>query len=651
MIFRLENYSQRVFPPIQPDIYTTDDELTALTPDEQVTRKLIALANKEFTRWEVLVGWKLDVPSQIGHLLLQHKMAIEAELEGKWQRADFFWQQVQIEIKALSRKDNVWQYLVSVYAKEQGVLFRGDPVQMRQRLVDELLIDTHCAFYNGRSQQIEKLTLGDRAFVHIDYIQKLLDLSALSDNSLLSVLGEPWEKRITLLKEANKWQQAIQCCQERLRYFPNRSDFQNELAEIHWLATLAKLREAKSSAHHRQNAKTLQAGIKALENCWQQHPYNLSIFEFLGSLYHLQAISLVNSEQFAEALVSIQKAVTYNPYLDKAFETRDEIVQVMTQLQEQMRQLQQEIARKFNARLNEEGQRLLTEVQKGFGPMNAYIESEQAKMTAEQFQMAQAVHLWQAIGLPEPPEGWQKEAQTVVMQGIDEQTVPLESSMSWCRKALQLCEEVDKVLQQPPASQADIRDVWQSIVANKPDLADLDSSLICTFLERKLFGEEGEGDRVEVTPPSDLSREQPILTPISVKRQPGAEPLLPWLFSPQDKRIKLQAIVAIALVLGAGGLRIQDRLRSSARETAYQEILAAEQIQDDLGLVQNAEVFFANSPLSGKDGRNDQVMELYTESLVRWYAQQEISPDASARKHLERYHQVMETFKVEDKQL
>jgi hypothetical protein len=145
--------------------------------------------------------------------------------------------------------------------------------------------------------------------------------------------------------------------------------------------------------------------------------------------------------------------------------------------------------------------------------------------------------------------------------------------------------------------------------------------------------------------------EPPTLTPIAVKRQRGAEPLLPWLFSSQDKRIKIQAAIASVLVLVAGGLGIQDKLRISARENAYQQILAAEQIQDNLSVVQGAETFFANSPLSGKDGRNEQVMELYTQSLVRWFAQQENSPDADAQKHLERYRQIMNPVKPEDKQL
>ena len=648
MISRLKNPSQRVFPPIQSDIYTRNDDLTTLTPDQRVAQKLLALANQDFTKWGLLVGWKLDGLGNIGRLLLQHRLAIEAELAAQWQRADFFWQQVLIEIKALSKRDNIWQYLVSVYANEPGVVLMGEPVQIRQRLVDELLIDTHCAFYNERSQQIEGLTIGDRAFIHIDYIQNLLDLSAISNDSLLSLLGKPWEKRITLCKETKKWQEAIQYCQERLRYLPNRSGFQNDLAEIHWLATLEKHREAKSPAHHRQNAKTLQAGIKALEKCGQQYPYNLNIFKFLGSLYRLQSISLVNRDQFSGALVAIQKAVTYNPYLEKAFETRTELIQTMTQLQEQMNQVQQEIAQKFNARLNKHGQKLLTEAKKGFGPMNAYMESEPAKMTARQFQVAQAIHLWEVIGLPEPPEGWQKEPLAGVMLGVNGQTIPLESSNSWRRKALQLWQEIGRIIQQPPARKAALAAVWQTVVAHKPDLADLDSTLICAFLERKVFGKES--DRVLVTPTPEVIEEPPTLTPIAVKRLRGAEPLLPWLFSSQDKRIKIQAAIASILILVAGGSGIQDRWRISARESAYQQILAAEQNQDNLSVVQGAETFFANSPLSGKDGRNEQIRELYTQSLVRWFAQQENSPDADAQKHLERYRQVMNPVKSEDKQ-
>jgi hypothetical protein len=116
-----------------------------------------------------------------------------------------------------------------------------------------------------------------------------------------------------------------------------------------------------------------------------------------------------------------------------------------------------------------------------------------------------------------------------------------------------------------------------------------------------------------------------------------------------DWRINLRATVASVLVLIAGGIVTQDQLKSSARDAAYQQILASEQIQDDLGVVKASEVFFTNQPFSGKDRRNQQIMQLYTESLVRWFAQQQsASPDSSAQMYLTRYRQVTNTVKLED---
>jgi len=128
-----------------------------------------------------------------------------------------------------------------------------------------------------------------------------------------------------------------------------------------------------------------------------------------------------------------------------------------------------------------------------------------------------------------------------------------------------------------------------------------------------------------------------------------SERLFSRVFNTLDWRINLRATVASVLVLIAGGIVTQDRLKSSARDAAYQQILASEQIQDDLGVVKASEVFFTNQPFSGKDRRNQQIMQLYTESLVRWFAQQQsASSDSSAQMYLTRYRQVTNTVKLED---
>ena len=100
MISRLNNSCQRLFPAIQPDIYIRNDDLNTLMPDQKVAHQLLTLANQKFARWERLIGWKLNTLGKMGRLLLQHRLAMEAEFASQWKRADFFWQQVQIEIKS-----------------------------------------------------------------------------------------------------------------------------------------------------------------------------------------------------------------------------------------------------------------------------------------------------------------------------------------------------------------------------------------------------------------------------------------------------------------------------------------------------------------------------------------------------------------------
>lgn len=630
MIARPDSGQERIFTPIELNVYIQNFDPSELNADQQTAQNLLALAHKEFAYWEHLWGWKLDVKGQFGRLLLQHRLAIEAELAAQWQRADFFWHQVQIELKLLCKKQQIWQDLALAVTCKSEVTIMSNPSQLRQRLVDELFIDTHCAFYNGLMPQLTKPSLSERAFIHIDYIQQLLEWSAMSGEEVQSLLGVPWQTRITLCQQAKKWQQAIYFCKQRLKYLPHAIDFQNDLAENYYLGTLEKIREPKSEAQHSQNAKRLQAGIHALEKCLENYPYNLSIFELLGALYNLHAISLSNSNYFVEALVSIQTAVTYNPYSEKAFDTRNELVQIMTELQDQIGQVQ-------NVQLNQKGQHLLAQAKKGFKPMNAYSESKAAKKTASASQVAQAANLWQRIGLPQ--EGWQESA-------ADGKTRSTQATASWIKQAFELWDAVVDVLNQPPQTKAELTTAWQTAIAQKPNLSGLNSAMICEFLERKLFGEAS--DRVLVTPPPPSREQPPILTPISIKCRSGSEPLLFWLFSRQDLRIKVQAVIATVLVLVAGGLIMQDKARSTARDKAYQQILTAQEIQNDLSVVQAAEQFFANVPFRGNDGRNQQVMEFYTKSLVRWFAQQSDKPDTSIQVHLDRYRQVRNTVKANE---
>ena len=628
---------ERIFPVISANLYKPNLDQTETNPDKQAAKNLLELVNQDFSTLQNLAGLGLDAKGKLGHLLLQHKLAIEAEIAAKWQRADFFWNQVRIELKALLKKPELWQDVVRTVTSIPGIHIMNDPEKVRQYLGKEVFIYTHIAFYNGLIINTRKLSWKERAFVHIDYIQQLLDLSPISAQEVETLLGEAWQTRITAYKEAKKWQEAINYCQQRLKWLPNNIQFQGELTEVHYLKVLAKLGEAKTDNQYIQNAKHLLTGIQTLEKYLKDYPYNLTIFEQLGSLYYLRAISLANHNSLVLALLCIQKAVTYNPYFQKAFESRNELIETMEQLQEQVNQLQVDI--RDGAQLTPKGQMMVAEANKGFASMNVYIDSDEVKETANDFYIAEAVYLWHKIGLPEPLEGWQKESPTGVMHTANGNTIPIGSNSGWIGKALHLWDAVKNVLQNPPSSKASLAGLWQWAILDKPDLAELDANVICAFLERKLF--EEKSDRVLVTPPTENSESPPILTPAYTKPQFSTEPIISWLFSSQDKRIKLQMIVASLLIVATSYVVIQERTTFAKREKAYEVILAAKQVQNDQAVLAASKEFFHNGSFFGRDERTAQVIEIYEESLVRWVPQQpeaELTPEN--KEYLELYTQL-----------
>ena len=93
LIAHLGDPSQRIFPPITPSLYD-GNESDGSTPDQQAARNLLSLASKKLSFVQRFLGVGLSPPEQLSRLLLMHKLAVEAELAARWQRADFFWRQV-----------------------------------------------------------------------------------------------------------------------------------------------------------------------------------------------------------------------------------------------------------------------------------------------------------------------------------------------------------------------------------------------------------------------------------------------------------------------------------------------------------------------------------------------------------------------------
>jgi hypothetical protein len=611
LIARSSNVSQRIFPPIGPDLYAVCGQTVKLTPDQRGARNLLSAANKDFSLTQRFLGWRLDAPERVVRLLLLHRLGMEAELAGKWQRADHFWGFVRDEMEALVDRMDLWQEVVQAFANRSRVCVLKDPVQLRQRLVHEVFIDVHCAFYNGYLQAADSLTLESRAFVHLDCIRDLLAFAFVSQEDLQTMLAPAMEAWIRLCEEAQQWDQARELCSALLGYLPDVEEYQDWLARLHLASTLARMEKAKSPRASLRNAKILQEGIDRLEQMHRDYPYSLAVFEALGHLHHQRAINLANSKRFSEAILSAQKAVAYNPMLKQAWETRDALVQLMLRLQTQMQEVQTRLARQRRARLTAEGTRLLREASRGFSSAEAFVKSRAAEVT-EAFYAVQGRRLWRDIGLSEPSDRWDERSRALLVA-------------------------MTQVLREPPSSRGEMAAAWDQMAAEDKDLAKLDTAPICAYLTQRLFEDEPAPAQRASAPASATLQQPPVMAGVSTRRRWGGEPFALWLFSGKDKRIKVQAVVALVLVLLVGWLAIRDLSVRAARDAAYAQIVETAGSQDPLGIIQGAEAYFANKPLNGRDGRDEQVRTLYTEAFVRWFVELENNLDTDAQAHIDHY--------------
>ncbi len=390
------NNIQRIFPPIKPDIYKSSYDLSNLTSDQKVALKLLDLSNRKFNKYEELLGWNLDAETKLSRLLNWHRLGIEKELEGQWKQADFYWKEVQLEIHKLAKQDNLWLSLAKEYAEEYSIVVMNDPVKMRQRLVDELLIDTHYTFYHSIDQQSGELERKEQSFRHIKYIEKLANLSSFSKNYLLTLLNHSWQKQINLYVESEKYTEAYLVCENRLSLFPDCIKFQNQLIEMRFKALMARLNNESSRNKLLKDIKYLNQEIIWYKKFLETHSNNLIIFQYIAFLYNLCAIKLNNSNQIARSFLYIEKALNYNPDFTQGYKLKQQIQIQIKQLQKNAQEIKKELFRRnknelFSRRktvISAGGKWIINEASIGFSLGNNYQKSSKFKDIADTYRIA-----------------------------------------------------------------------------------------------------------------------------------------------------------------------------------------------------------------------------------------------------------------------
>ena len=609
LIARAHVQRGRIFPEITQDLYGSLRLDPTLGPDERFATKLLELGKRNFKPWQSLDKDKSSTMEKLSYILFNHRMAMDAEVSGKFGRADFFWQQVLRFLGAVVNDENGWRELDLEIAEPEALVMR-DPVQGPQLLVSELLIDTHCAFYNGYLQKDDGLSLDSRAFTHSTYIEELLNVVNFPEDTLRSLVAPFTEAQANLCASAGLWERASHLSLVLLKLFPDSEECQSRVASAKFESAIRLLSDGSGEESSRKNAELLKSCIAALERLQSDYPYNVTIYQLLGLATNLLAIQLANSNQLAEALIAIEKALLSYPSLEGALEARTKLYKLMEDIQSRAETLRGQLKYDPDIRLSETGRSMLREADRGFTPVMEYTKSEEAIRLSEASHAAQARQLWTIVGLEPPADRWDLRASI-------------------------LYETLTELAAEPPETLNELADRWQQATTDEPLLSEIDYARVFTFLRNRLF-EGGEQEATDTSPTCLPPDDPPLLTLSATKVKRSGEPISYWLFSGQDKRLKALAAFAIVLVLFAGWLGIRQSSHRNTQDELYQTILKEKDSQRYLEVVENCERFLSYSS-PGKDSRRVKVINYYKEALLSLVLQQAGDPTPEVIRHLENY--------------
>lgn len=552
-------------------------------------------------------GWWLSASDRVKRLFYLHRSATKAEEAGNWKAAEVYFFEVMAILKTAPAQSALWQALQDMLATS-GV--KVESAQLRQQVLEEVFIDTHCAFYNGYSQVKGPVKSDSRQFFHFDRTVELVDLAG-GGSKWLPLLATGFKDRIAACKDAKEWARAEDYADELLRRYPQEEAFLVLNAKLLFERALATLNKSESEWVAERNASALQNVITELEELRSQYPDHALPYELIAYLKQVRAVNLANAGLPSDALLSNEESLAYWPS-EKAESDRQVLSEMMRNMMEARDTLLKEISQRPNTTLNSKGLRMKMQADAGFGPANRFIESDRAKEIQEKSKTARLRGIWKRMGLTPPSDR------------IDELTEKVLTAL------LSVKETTGGTLER-------IGQAWAEVARGDDDLKNIPASAASRFLQ---------GGTEETPSGTSDKRDCPMLPVVSGAAGKQREPIGIWLFSRQDLLLKGQAALAIVLLLAASAITLMHHIDRNAREASWSQVEAAVMSNDDLSTMAACESFFSTEPPQS-DPRAREGRELYRAAVVHWFARTSGKLDTASLKHLKRYRRLSAKWKDE----
>jgi len=537
---------------------------------------------------------QIDNP-KLEHIYQYYLLAFEAEIAEKWERADFYWKNTLSATKQL-------------ILPEKEAKLSNDQLDI-QSFIKEILIDSFCAFYNNYGNKKEKKQYEKRSNAILKFLEETFLISNLSETEQDYILMPLFKQDSLDAVEAKNWKKVASISKKALAKMPNNKFFQKEIITAYYFEIIENLNKKKSN--HQYHINQLEKGIKKIEDIRLKNPYLNEAYYYLADLHQVLAVKQTHVRgKMSEALVSMQKALVYDPFLKDGQKLLNQLYGLMKEVIGYSTQIKAQLQRQYNAQLSPEGQLMVNDANKGYAPSDNYVKSTAAQKIKAQRETGIYREVWEGIGLD---------------TNISDLNY-LSKKLFWA---------IEHIKKNRPESIGALPRAWNITPKDDLELSSAEDELVLVYLREFLF-DIAPLEKQELTPNYFLIETAPS------DSVPSGLPLKEWFWSKQDLRLKLQAAAAIALVLLASILFAISTHRYNQRNLAYNNLLIAQKQAHYSQVMDEAVTFLEHPPFGKHDNRTEEVKAFYSETFVKWFLTQNEEDLNSESKYVNSYHLVID---------
>lgn len=558
----------------------------------------------QLSKLQRLTGLRLNtIEEQLFWLLQMHQLAFESECHHNYSNADFFFKKTYRTFKKIIKNEKNKQALAS--------LFNLSRDKVSTDLNQKIFIASHWAFYQNFVTK-EDAEFKERSAAHLVYLKELSQL--LPPSVAQEMTTEIDQMLLSKYLATKNFKQAINICEQHLNNDDANEIYFWQQRNLMWYEQAFDKIEGESNY---RKINLLKQALKKLENARRDIADDYKIYDYISVLkYHL-SIAQAHEKKLADALLSIEEAIHYNPAYFDFYNFRQQLTQAMENLQKDIRSLLARMG--YNQRLTAEGEAMKKEANVGFSRMNVFKNSEKATLIKEERELAYLFNVWTRISdeAAEKPENWR-----TIAKYTDQVAAHIFKAQN--------------------KNEAYITQVWQNQQEVTPELKEVSLAQFIDYVNYYFDPKQKEKEEV-VNAVSALTHIQLELITAANDTTKKAIPFDFWLASTRAWGVKLMAVAAILLVFVTGMITLSETWKTQQRENAYQQILSATTTEEDfLTLSEHVEQFLSNRSNFKKDVRESYVTSVYEKSFTDWFLASEQVEDAIVQREFELFKSLTE---------